>query len=271
MPTQADHLLGSSLKSRTILITGGGSGIGRAVALGCAQRGARVAVIDIDKDRAAQVAELALGNGAEAAVGIACDVQKEAEVERACAVCQEQLGPPYGLVASAGIDLSGYVHEMVHEDWRTILAINLDGVYLTCKHAIWDMLAAGRGGSIVLVSSPAAFVSFAAGGASAYSASKGGVSALVRCLAVDYARNGIRVNAVVPGPTETPLMWANVPVEKWDALRQKICAEVPMGRLADPSEIGLAIAWLLSDESSYVTGSHLICDGGVLAKGSISV
>jgi NAD(P)-dependent dehydrogenase (short-subunit alcohol dehydrogenase family) len=160
---------------------------------------------------------------------------------------------------------------MAHEDWRTILAINLDGVYLACKHAIWDMLAAGKGGSIVLVSSPAAFVSFAAGGASAYSASKGGVSALVRCLAVDYARNGIRVNAVVPGPTETPLMWANVAAEKKDAVRQRICAEVPMGRLADPSEIATAIAWLLSDESSYVTGSHLVCDGGVLAKGSISV
>ena len=127
------------------------------------------------------------------------------------------------------------------------------------------------GGSIVLCSSPAAFAGFAAGAASAYTASKGGVSSLVRSLAVDYARHGIRVNAVVPGPTETPLMWANVTDAERAAVEETIRDEVPLGRLADPDEPAQAVLWLLSGDSSYVTGSHLVCDGGVLAKASVSL
>jgi NAD(P)-dependent dehydrogenase (short-subunit alcohol dehydrogenase family) len=151
------------------------------------------------------------------------------------------------------------------------LATNLNGIYLTCKHAIREMLAAQRGGSIVCTSSPSSFLAIAAGGAGAYSASKGGISALVRCLAVDYARDGIRVNAVVPGATETALMWASVPEEQRPGIRQQICTEIPLGRVAEPEEPARAVLWLLSEESSYVTGSHLVCDGGILAKSSISV
>jgi NAD(P)-dependent dehydrogenase (short-subunit alcohol dehydrogenase family) len=270
MPTPPTSLPSYSLQDRVVIVTGGGSGIGRAAALLCAERRARVAVFDVDGDSASQVAGLAQSRGA-AAIGIGCDVRIEAEVERACSQAKAKLGSPYGLVASAGIDIGGFVHEMPTEAWQQVLATNLTGVYLACKYVVRDMIAAGTGGSIVLVSSPAASVSFAAGMAGAYSASKGGVSALVRCLAIDYAPNRIRVNAVVPGPTETALMWANVGDEEKPAMREKICAEVPIGRLADPNEIARPITWLLSDEASYVTGSHLICDGGVLAKGCISV
>ena len=105
----------------------------------------------------------------------------------------------------------------------------------------------------------------------AYSAAKAGVSALVRCLAVDYARYGIRVNAIVPGATETALMWDNVPHEDVAGMRETIHGEVPLGRQGDPQEPARAAVWLLSDEASYVTGSHLVCDGGILAKLSISV
>ena len=97
------------------------------------------------------------------------------------------------------------------------------------------------------------------------------MSALVRSLAVDYARHGIRVNAVVPGATETPLMWANVSDADRASVEETVRAEVPMGRLADPEEPAQAVLWLLSGDSSYVTGSHLVCDGGILAKASISV
>ena len=107
--------------------------------------------------------------------------------------------------------------------------------------------------------------------APAYSASKGGISALIRCLAVDYAPYRIRVNAIVPGATETALMWDNVPPQDIPALRATVHTEFPLGRLAEPEEPARAIAWLLSEQASYVTGSHLICDGGILAKGSISV
>jgi len=126
------------------------------------------------------------------------------------------------------------------------------------------------GGSIVCVSSPLAVVA-TPGGSGAYSASKGGVSALVRSLAVDYARRGIRVNALLPGPTETDLMWATVSAEEIDSTRELVAGEVPLGRLATPEEVARAAIWLLSDEASYVTGAQLPCDGGVLAKASISV
>jgi len=149
--------------------------------------------------------------------------------------------------------------------------VNLRGTFLTCKHVLGALLRSGRGGALVCTSSPTSFVAQAAGGVPAYSASKGGVSALVRCLAIDYAPYGIRVNAIVPGATETPLMWDNVSPDEVRRLRATIGDEVPLGRLADAEEPARAAVWLLSDDASYVTGSHLVCDGGILAKASISV
>jgi NAD(P)-dependent dehydrogenase (short-subunit alcohol dehydrogenase family) len=149
--------------------------------------------------------------------------------------------------------------------------INVNGAFYASRSVLQGLVEASLPGSIVLCSSPAAFVGFAAGANSAYAASKGAISALTRTLAVDYARKGVRVNAVVPGPTETPLMWMAVPEEERPATRDVITGEVPIGRMADPSEPAEAVAWLLSDASSYVVGSHLVCDGGVLAKASVSV
>ncbi|HTQ55838.1 MAG TPA: SDR family oxidoreductase [Bryobacteraceae bacterium] len=256
---------------RTIVVTGGGAGIGRAVAMQCAARGDRVAALDIDGASAAQAAADALAAGADAALGLECDVSREECVARAFAEIGQKLGPLYGAFANAGMDASGLIHELPAERWQRVIDTNLTGVFLTCKYALQQLLAGGKPGSIVCTSSPAATVSFAAGAAGAYSASKGGISALVRCMAIDYARYGIRVNAVVPGATETKLMWANVEPPDRPAIRQKICEEVPLGRLAAPEEPARAVVWLLSDESSYVTGSHLVCDGGILAKASISV
>jgi NAD(P)-dependent dehydrogenase (short-subunit alcohol dehydrogenase family) len=133
------------------------------------------------------------------------------------------------------------------------------------------MLAAKVPGSVVCTSSPTGFVALAAGAAGAYSATKAGISALVRCMAIDYAPYGIRVNAIVPGATETPLMWNNVPKEDIPRMRGQVSKEVPLGRLAEPEDPARAVVWLLSEDASYVTGSHLVCDGGILAKASISV
>ena len=255
---------------RTIVVTGGGAGIGRAVAMQCAARGDRVAVLDIDGESAQDAAAAALAAGADAALGIECNVSRE---DRVAAAFEQiaTLGPLYGAFANAGMDASGFVHELPYEKWRQVIDTNLTGIYLTCKYALRDMLKHGGPGSVVCTSSPSATVAFAAGAAGAYSASKGGISALVRCMAIDYAKHGIRVNAVVPGATETKLMWANVAPADMPEMRRRICDEVPMGRLADPEEIARAVVWLLSDESSYVTGSHLVCDGGILAKACISV
>ena len=260
---------------RTMVVTGGGSGIGRAVARLCAARGDSVAVLDIDGSAAREAAAEAQAAGAPAAIGIACDVSHEESVASAFAETAKSRGSGagslYGVFANAGMDAGGFLHELPFETWKRVLDTNLNGVYLTCKHGLQDLIQGGTGGSIVCTSSPAASVAFAAGAAGAYSASKGGISALMRCMAVDYARYGIRVNAVVPGATETRLMWANVDPAAMPEMRQRICAEVPLGRLARPDEPARAVVWLLSDDSSYVTGSHLVCDGGILAKASISV
>ena len=182
-----------------------------------------------------------------------------------------RLGAPYGLFANAGIDRGGFVHELPLETWRAVIETNLTGVFLACKYALKPMLAANSGGSIVCTSSPTGFVALAAGASGAYSATKAGISALVRCMAIDYASHGIRVNAIVPGATETQLMWSNVPAADIPVMRKRVSEEIPLGRLAQPEDPARAVAWLLSDEAAYVTGSHLVCDGGILAKSCISV
>ena len=256
--------------SGLIVITGGGSGIGRATALLCARRGDRVAILDKDGESAQQAAEAARAEGGTA-TGIPCDVGDEGQVEQAFAMIHEQFGAPYGIFANAGIDMGGLIHEMPLERWQRILDTNLTGIFLTCKHGLQSMLAAQTSGSIVCTSSPTSFVALAAGGSGAYSATKGAISSLVRCMAIDYAKFGIRVNAVVPGATETGLMWNNVPAEDIESMRLQLSREIPLGRLARPEDPARVVAWLLSEESAYMTGSHVVCDGGILAKSSISV
>jgi NAD(P)-dependent dehydrogenase (short-subunit alcohol dehydrogenase family) len=260
-----------STKLRTIVVTGGGGGIGRAVVQLCAARGDKVAVLDKDARSAEKAAEDALRNGAGEAIGLRCDVSVEEQVEQAFETASNKLGTPYGLFANAAIDIGGYIHELPHETWRLVFDTNLTGVFLSCKHGLRKMLQAKIPGSIVCTSSPTGFVALSAGATGAYSATKGGISSLVRCMAIDYARYGIRVNAVVPGATETRLMWSNVNPKDVPQMRDAVSREIPLGRLAEPEEPARAVLWLLSDESSYVTGSHLICDGGILAKASISV
>jgi len=240
-------------------------------ALRCARRGDHIAVLDRDGDAARTVAQEALTHGAKSSIGMTADVTHEIEVEDAFAHVNETMGPIWGLFANAAVDHGGLIHELPLETWNAVIATNLTGVFLSCKYALRQMLAACSGGSIVCASSPGASVAFSAGGAGAYSASKGGVSALVRCMAIDYAMHGIRVNAIVPGATETKLMWNNVPPARIAGMRDQLHKEIPLGRIAAPEEPANAIAWLLSDDSSYVTGSELVCDGGVLAKASISV
>jgi NAD(P)-dependent dehydrogenase (short-subunit alcohol dehydrogenase family) len=258
-------------QDRLIVITGGGGGIGRATALLCARRGDRVAILDKNGQSANEAADAARSLGASGAIGLECDVSNEAQVAQAFALIHAQFGAPYGIFANAGIDVGGLIHEMPLERWRLILDTNLTGIFLTCKHGLQQMLAAKVSGSIVCTSSPTGFVALAAGGSGAYSATKGAISSLVRCMAIDYARFGIRVNAVVPGATETGLMWNNVPPEEVEAMRVQLRREIPLGRLAEAEDPARVVAWLLSEESVYMTGSHVVCDGGILAKSSISV
>jgi NAD(P)-dependent dehydrogenase (short-subunit alcohol dehydrogenase family) len=253
-----------------IVVTGGGGGIGRAAALAAAQLGGNVAVLDLDESAAKASAADALAAGAPAALGLHCDVCDEASVARAVSLAVERIGPLSGLVTAAGIDRGGMVHELSLERWLEVLNTNLTGTFLACKHVLDYMTTHKRSGSIVCISSPWGDVS-APGGVASYSASKGGVTALVRSLAIDYAPLSIRVNSVLPGATETALMWANVPPRDVPRLRDRIGKQLPLGRLAEPREIAAGIIWLLSDQSSYVTGTKLAIDGGLLARASIDV
>ena len=155
-------------------------------------------------------------------------------MEKAFDQVAAQLGEPWGLFANAAVGHRGQIHELPLTTWNLVMEVNLTGVFLTCKHGLRHMMKGGHGGSIVCTSSPTGFVALAAGGAGAYSASKGAISTLVRCMAVDYAPYGIRVNALVPGSTETRLMWGDKPPKEIAETRKLIASEVPAGRLAQP-------------------------------------
>jgi NAD(P)-dependent dehydrogenase (short-subunit alcohol dehydrogenase family) len=252
----------------TVVVTGGGSGIGRAATLACAKRGAPVAALDLNKGMAEQAAEAARADGAPEAIGVECDVREEEAVAAAIGTVAGELGEIRGLVCCAGIATEGLAHELPLERWNLVVETNLTGTFLACKHALAHMLGHGRGGSVVCTSSPVAEAAVP-GGVSAYIASKGGVSALVRSLAIDYAPHSIRVNAVVPGATETPLMWGDLPEAEIPKAREQVEQRLATGRLGTPEEIAEGIVWLLSDSAGYATGSHLVIDGGLMARASI--
>jgi NAD(P)-dependent dehydrogenase (short-subunit alcohol dehydrogenase family) len=254
---------------RTALVTGAGSGIGRAAALALAAPTVRLAVIDKNHDSAVVVADEAIGRGADRAIAVAADVSVEADVEQAVSCTVEELGRPTAVFANAGIEINAPAHEMQSADWQRVINVNLGGVFFTVKHTLRSMLRAD-GGSIVCTGSPSAFVGFSGTGNAAYGASKGGVVALVKSLAVDYAPRNIRVNAVIPGAIETPLLSAGVAEADREQhlarVRTRATSQIPMRRLGQPDEVAAAVVWLLSPAASYVTGISLICDGGLLAR-----
>jgi len=254
--------------SRAVLITGAAGGVGSACARRASRVGAPVALIDVDGDRVDGLAEDLATRGGKV-YAAACDVRDEAEVETAVERACAELGPPGSLVTAAGVDRATPLQTADTSAWDEVISTNLRGTFVACRAVLGRIVDSG-GGAIVCVSSPLARVS-TPGGSAAYAASKAGVCALVRSIAIDHAPQGVRANAVLPGPTETGLMWANISATEIPRTRELISDEVPLGRLATPDEIAAAIEWLLSDEASFVTGAELVCDGGVLARASVSV
>ncbi|MFN3004144.1 SDR family NAD(P)-dependent oxidoreductase [Mycolicibacterium wolinskyi] len=248
------------------LVTGAGSGIGRAIAVGLAQRGVAVMVLDVDPNAAEQTAETITGPGGQA-IAVAADIADEDAVRDAVTAVVDEFGRldiavNNAAIASTDHDLTG----MSGRHWERVLRINLTGTFFCLKYEIPQMVRAG-GGAIVNIASTGGL--YAIPRAPAYVASKHGVVGLTKVAAVDYARDGIRVNAVAPAITRTAMfdevadgtdMVAQV-ADGTDMVAQQEAA-TPLGRLATPQEIADAAIWLCSDEASYITGTVLSVDGG---------
>mgnify|MGYP001507412311 CR=1 FL=1 len=257
------------MSPRSLVVTGAASGIGRAVAVGAARDGWFVHVLDLDPDGAAATVDLARQAGGDGRAHV-LDVTDAAAVAAAVGTVAESGPPLRGGGAGAGRGRGGAAPGRGRGRGRRGLDVNVTGTFLVVREVLRAMID-GDGGSVVLCGSPAATVGFAAGGATAYGASKGAVSSMVRTRAVDSARHGVRVPGSVPRPPEAAGLRAGRPTDEVAATRAQIEHEVPLGRLARPEEIAEPVLWLLSDRSSYTTGSLVGCDGGVLAKSSISV
>ena len=252
------------LAGKRALVTGAGSGIGRSVAIRLAQEGARIGLVGRRTGMLEETASVVRGEGGECLV-LPCDVSQEAQVAQAVAATVDAWDGLDVLVAVAGIELyqqgDTRVDQLELEVWQKIIAINLTGMFLSCKHAVRAMLKGGKGGSIIITGSPTGSYGLALG-EHAYSASKAGCHGLVRVMAHEYAPDGIRVNCVIPGFIDTAvndLVFENPPV--LEALNQTI----PMRRPGNPDELAGIYAWLASDDASYATGAFFTIDGGETA------
>ena len=248
------------LRNKRAIITGAGSGIGRAAAVRFCQEGASVAVIDINQAGAEETVSLIKDlDGKAKAMAITTDVTREDQVETAVKRTVTAWGGLDIVIANAGIELVGQDNRadlLPLEIWQRTIDVNLTGVFLTCKHGIRALLKTG-GGAVVCTTSPTGIYGIAKG-QDAYSASKAGVYGLVRVMSNDYGRENIRVNGVMPGYTKTPLTsWVSEEHEK-----NFVENIVPIGKAGRPEEIATIMAFLASDEASYVTGAIWVSDGG---------
>jgi len=246
------------LDGKVALITGGGSGMGKVAAELFATEGARVVLTDVN-DEAGEATAAGIG---QAARYVHADVSVEADAERMVAETVAAFGRLDVLYNNAGIMPldDGSITEADGTIWDAVLGVNVKGVAYGCKHGIPAMLANG-GGSIINVASFVAWMG-AATSQTAYTASKGAVLAMTREIAVEYARRGIRCNALCPGPIETPLLLALLSDEE---KKQRRFVHIPMGRLGRAEELAKAALFLASDDASFMTGASLIVDGGITA------
>jgi 2-hydroxycyclohexanecarboxyl-CoA dehydrogenase len=244
------------LEGKVALVTGGGSGIGAATCRRLAGEGAQIAVTDMNVDTARQIADEVSGAAFE------LDVRSTESVRAAVQATQEELGPVDVLVNNAGYDEFGFFVNTDEDLWDRVLAVNLRGV-IAVTHAVLPGMQERRGGRIVNVASEAGRVG--SHGSTVYSAAKGGVIGFTKAVAREGARYGVTSNAVAPGPIETPLLMSAPEQlgELGDRIVQGMIAQTVLRRLGTPDEVAAAIAFLASDDASYVTGQALGVSGGL--------
>lgn len=254
----------ADLSGKTVILTGGGGGIGGATCRLLSARGAKVAVLDMNQDAAARVvADITQQGGV--AVALKCDITNRGEVDDAIAATKAQLGPVDVLVNNAAWDVFKPFTQTVPAEWEKLIAINLVGA-LHMHHAVLPSMVARKSGRIINIASDAARVG--SSGEAVYAACKGGLVALSKTLAREHARHGITVNVICPGPTETALFAGVVegaanPEKLIDAFTRAI----PLGRLGQPDDLARAIAFFASDDSAFITGQVLSVSGGLTMNG----
>jgi NAD(P)-dependent dehydrogenase (short-subunit alcohol dehydrogenase family) len=245
--------------NKVVVITGAGSGIGQATALLFAQKGAKVAVVDLDKAASAKTVNMIKDDGGDACEVLA-DVSRASDAHRMVETVMDAFGRIDVLVNNAGVFTEGNVVDTAEEDWNRILGVNLSGVFFCMKYCIPEMIKGG-GGVVVNISSEAGLVGI--GNQVAYNVSKTGVIALTKSAALDFAGDNIRVNCLCPGRALTPLVKEIIRTSQDpEATRRLLSEDRPMKRMGKPEEIAAGILFLASDEVAYATGTVLSIDGG---------
>jgi NAD(P)-dependent dehydrogenase (short-subunit alcohol dehydrogenase family) len=250
------------MEGKTMVVTGGAGGLGLAIACDLALEGAAVGIIDLDGDGAARAEAQLVAKGARS-LGVGADVADWAGVEEAMRRIEISLGPIDGLVNNAGVAALGSVHEADEQSWRRVLDVNVSGVFLASKAVLPGMLDR-RSGSILNVASVAGLVGIH--NMAAYCASKGAIISLTRQMAVDYAKWGIRVNAIAPGTIASTDMGERLlHSDQSPEARAGRLAKYPMGRYATPAEISRAALFMIDDSVPFLTGTIMAVDGGMTA------
>lgn len=254
------------LEGNTYIVTGGGSGLGKATCWRLAEEGAKVGVLDLRKEAADKVAAEINEQFPGAAAGIEADVTSAVAVEAGIATAVQTFGAVHGVVNCAGIALGeGGVVECTEKSWDLMMDVNVKSIFLTGKYAIPEIIKAG-GGSVVNIASVFGFV--VNPDECAYAASKGAVINLTRQMALQHAKDGVRVNAICPADADTPLI-SNLLGKEGDELvaaKAELAAPIPMGHLTKPEDVASAVTYLLSSDSAFITGVSLPVDGGFLVK-----